>query len=82
MTHSTFTPSTLLTAPGDRIRHAVSTLTRRIAATHHRRIKYRQCIRELSACSDRDLNDLGIARSDITRLAREARDGVSARSGE
>jgi len=82
MTHSTFNPSTLLTAPGDRIRHAVSALTERVAAAHHRRIRYHQCIRELSACSDRDLNDLGIARSDIKRIAREARDSVPARSGE
>lgn len=78
MTLQSFTPASLLAAPGDWIRHTVSTLADRVADTHHRYQKYRQCIRELSACSDRDLNDLGIARSDIKRLAREARDGVAA----
>ena len=37
-----------------------------------RRKVYRVTLAELSALTDRDLNDLGIARTDITRLAREA----------
>lgn len=36
-----------------------------------RRTKYRQIYAELSVLSDRDLNDIGIARSDIRRLATE-----------
>ncbi|MGJ8616634.1 MAG: DUF1127 domain-containing protein [Sulfitobacter sp.] len=34
-----------------------------------RRAKYRETFAELSALSDRDLNDIGIARSDIDWLA-------------
>ncbi|MGJ8628225.1 MAG: DUF1127 domain-containing protein [Sulfitobacter sp.] len=36
-----------------------------------RRTKYRQTYAELSVLSDRDLNDIGIDRSDIRRLATE-----------
>ncbi len=34
--------------------------------------RYRETIRELSGLSPRELSDLGIARGDIGRLAREA----------
>ncbi|WP_137130153.1 DUF1127 domain-containing protein [Rhizobium sp. FY34] len=34
--------------------------------------KYRQTITELGRMSDRELNDLGIGRSDIRRVARNA----------
>jgi uncharacterized protein YjiS (DUF1127 family) len=34
--------------------------------------RYRETVRELSALSSRELSDLGIYRSDIGRLAREA----------
>jgi uncharacterized protein YjiS (DUF1127 family) len=37
----------------------------------HRRV-YLRTLRELESCSERDLQDLGIARSDIERIAREA----------
>jgi len=33
---------------------------------------YRRTVSELEACCDRELSDLGIARYDIPRLAREA----------
>lgn len=33
---------------------------------------YRQTLRELNACSDRELSDMGISRFDVRRLAREA----------
>ncbi|MBQ0820768.1 DUF1127 domain-containing protein [Microvirga terrae] len=33
---------------------------------------YRKTVRELSQLSDRDLSDLGIARYDISRIARAA----------
>ncbi len=36
-----------------------------------RRRSYIRTIHELSICTDRDLADMGIARSDIRRLARE-----------
>jgi uncharacterized protein YjiS (DUF1127 family) len=34
--------------------------------------RYRETVRELQALSPRELNDLGIQRGDISRLAREA----------
>ncbi|MBD8689286.1 MULTISPECIES: DUF1127 domain-containing protein [Rhizobium/Agrobacterium group] len=34
--------------------------------------KYRQTVTELGRMSDRELNDLGIGRSDIRRVARTA----------
>jgi uncharacterized protein YjiS (DUF1127 family) len=34
---------------------------------------YRQTVRELSALSNRELNDLGISRGDIYSVARRAR---------
>ncbi|RJL18352.1 DUF1127 domain-containing protein [Paracoccus siganidrum] len=37
-----------------------------------RRAVYRQTVRELNALTARDLNDLGISRSMIPSLAREA----------
>ncbi|MBN9044526.1 MAG: DUF1127 domain-containing protein [Rhizobiales bacterium] len=41
--------------------------------THYRRWKqYRQNLRELESCSDRELRDLGFSRADIHRVAREA----------
>ncbi len=33
---------------------------------------YLRTLRELSSCTDRELDDLGIARGDIYRIAREA----------
>ncbi len=41
------------------------------AAMNHRAV-YGQTVRELSALSDRELNDLGISRFDIGRVAHEA----------
>ena len=37
-------------------------------AQHHR---FTATLRELDACSDRELVDMGLARGDLTRLARE-----------
>ncbi|MEM9105487.1 MAG: DUF1127 domain-containing protein [Pseudomonadota bacterium] len=39
---------------------------------HIRRKSYKQTVLELSWCDERDLADLGIARFDIRRLAKEA----------
>ena len=41
-------------------------------AARARRAVYTQTVRELGALSDRDLADIGIGRSDIRRIAREA----------
>lgn len=44
----------------------------RMQENRARRAVYRQTLRELNALTDRDLNDLGISRSMITRLAHES----------
>ncbi len=50
---------------GDQLRHAQA-----------RRRVYRDTLHELSRLTDRDLADLGIPRSNIRRLAREAANDV------
>ncbi|MFG1350064.1 DUF1127 domain-containing protein [Xanthobacter autotrophicus] len=40
----------------------------------------RRVVDELTALSDRDLSDMGVSRSDIRRLAREAAEEAGARS--
>lgn len=52
----------------DRIQGMVETFRTTLA----RRAIYRQTLRELNALSHRELADLGIHRSMVTRLAREA----------
>ncbi|MCD7061044.1 DUF1127 domain-containing protein [Pelagibacterium xiamenense] len=37
---------------------------------------YQQTVRELNALGNRELNDLGIARSDIQRIARDHANGI------
>lgn len=49
-----------------------TTFVQRFRADRERQRRFRKTVEELDACSDRDLNDLGIARCDIPRLAREA----------
>lgn len=44
----------------------------RMQENRARRVVYRQTLRELNALTNRDLDDLGINRSMITRLAHEA----------
>ena len=44
----------------------------RMVAALGRYRTYRRTVSELEACCDRELSDLGIARYDIPRLAREA----------
>ena len=53
---------------GDRIAAALAS----IKDAARRRAVYRQTLRELNALSMRDLNDLGIHKSMIARIAREA----------
>lgn len=48
----------------------LKTLTLRIAAWR----RYRDSVRELSRLSDRELNDLGIGRADISALVRQSAD--------
>ena len=52
----------------------ITTIPRWLQESNIRRKSYNQTVFELSWCSDRDLSDLGIARCDIRRLAKEAAD--------
>lgn len=52
----------------DRVAHVVKMVK---DAVERRRV-YNQTVRELSGLTDRDLTDLGLARANITDLAREA----------
>lgn len=51
---------------------ALRALADRIAARWRRHLVYRRTYAELSALSSRELNDLGISRHAISRLAAEA----------
>lgn len=46
-----------------------------LVARYRRHRQYIRGLRELQACSSRDLKDLGIYRGDIRRLARDAVSG-------
>lgn len=60
------------------LRGRIMVAIQRMQENRARRAVYRQTLRELNALTTRDLNDLGISRSMITRLAREAAYGESA----
>ncbi len=38
----------------------------------HRWMRYRESLRELNRCSDRELCDLGLSRNDLRRVAYES----------
>ncbi|MFN3613903.1 MAG: DUF1127 domain-containing protein [Rubrimonas sp.] len=54
----------------------VSSVAARLSLWLRRREAYARTVNELEVLTDRDLSDLGIARCDIRRLAREAADRV------
>lgn len=54
-----------------RAQRSVRDLHARVLQAVQRRRTFAQIVRELEACTDRDLADLGIARADIRRFARE-----------
>ncbi|WP_246054969.1 DUF1127 domain-containing protein [Paracoccus gahaiensis] len=54
------------------LRGRLLTAIQRMQENRARRAVYRQTVRELNALTTRDLDDLGISRSMITRLAHEA----------
>jgi len=56
--------------------HRIATFATPLRLVLRRRAAYNKTLNELSSCTDRDLNDLGIARYDIPRIAREAADTV------
>lgn len=59
------------------IRAKLSSVIARIQDNRARAAVYRQTIRELNALTARDLADLGIHRSMISRIAHEAAYGVA-----
>ena len=52
--------------------HPEGTLLERLVAAYNRRVVYTRTVRELNQLSARELADLGIHRSAIRGLAREA----------
>jgi uncharacterized protein YjiS (DUF1127 family) len=54
----------------------IAALVKVIGQSMQRRRVYLQTLNELNALSDRDLSDLGLARSDIPYVAREAAYGA------
>lgn len=60
----------------DTLRRRFGTALADIAAWRARRALYRQTFVELSTLTDRDLADLGFARCDIPRIARDASQGA------
>jgi len=62
----------LIGAPRGAMARMIDDLRRRIAAARQRRAVFQKTWAELHALSDRDLADLGIARSEIGGLARDA----------
>jgi uncharacterized protein YjiS (DUF1127 family) len=67
--HTTAAPLSLTARFGEIIEHAREAL-------RARRV-YRQTVSELQALSNRDLNDLGISRSEIQSIALEAAYGLA-----
>lgn len=54
------------------LRQTIAARLDRAATAWSRYQEYHRAVRELSACSDRALRDLGIYRGDIKRLVRDA----------
>ncbi|WP_245686692.1 DUF1127 domain-containing protein [Paracoccus tibetensis] len=65
------------TAADAGLRGRLLTAIQRMQEHRARRAVYRQTVRELNALTTRDLTDLGISRSMITRLAHEAAWGAA-----
>ena len=74
MTQSTTLSGGFLYHATERLLSTPSTLIDSMRKSAQRRKIYLSTCRELEACSDRELDDIGIARADIRRLAREAAD--------
>ncbi len=61
---------------GDRLRHRLAALQQLLEARAARRRVCHRTFDELNALSDRDLADLGLHRTEIQHVAREAAYGV------
>ena len=59
----------------DRVENSLHSAIAAIVAPLRRRAEFHRIYNELARCSDRDLADIGIARSDIARIAREGSRG-------
>ena len=69
MTHMT---QTHLTKRGAPVRQLFSDLNMSLAQRLSQYRAYRSTVRELQACSNRELADMGIYRADIHRIAQQA----------
>ncbi len=58
------------------VRAGFKTVSKILAAKRHKMQVFATTYHELTALSDRDLRDIGISRSDINRLARQAADAA------
>jgi uncharacterized protein YjiS (DUF1127 family) len=65
------------TATGSNVRELFHAFSARIRLTLAKRKAFNATRAELSKLSSRDLADIGITRSDVTRLAQEAADNVA-----
>lgn len=63
---------------GHGLRGRLSAMLQQMQENRARRAVYNQTLSELKTLTDRDLSDLGIARSMITRVAYEAAYGTDA----
>lgn len=66
--------ATELRAAKPQIASRLTHLVEGLRAYREKRARIRQTYAELAACSDRELDDMGIHRSEIGRIAREAAD--------
>ncbi len=68
----TYTTQTERTQHGALVRQLLSDLNAGLAQRLAQYRAYRSTVRELQACSDRELTDMGIHRADIHEIARQA----------
>lgn len=66
------TTATLTRTEAVRLPAGLGALRARLAEVIARRRAYAATLRELNALTERELNDLGLSRGDIRRVAREA----------
>lgn len=58
------------------IAHRIDSIMTVLRTQRARRVAYRRTYDELATLNDRELNDLGIARTDIPTIARQAADDI------
>ncbi len=70
MTHHILVVSNFLQKPIAELAYSISKAITDISLYHHRQAIIRKTIKELSAMSDKDLDDIGINRYDIPFIAK------------